>query len=191
MDSRVYFRWPIILLATSLGLASLACSLDLGGPQPSGPPIQVKPKAAATLGSVWESAVLNAVDQEVTVIIDEKQLTAYLALRMQQIAGPIHIGPQVFLRDGLMRVYGVTSQGPFRASFLLTISPEVDSDGNISFDLTEAELGPLAAPEWLRNSLSTFLTEAFTGELGPMATGIRINTIAISDGEMAIVGKLR
>jgi hypothetical protein len=191
MNSRAFFRWHILLLAAGLGLASLACSLDLGGPSPPAPLTQVKPKAAATLGSAWESAVLNAVDQEVTVIVDEKQLTAYLALRMQDIEAPISVSPQIFLRDGLMRIYGLTSRGPFQASFLIAISPEVDSDGNISFDLVEAKLGPMAAPAVLRNSISAILTEAFTGKLGPMATGIRINTIAISDGEMAIVGKLR
>jgi hypothetical protein len=187
----MYIRWQIILLATSLGLASLACSLDLGGPQAPGTPIEVKPKAAASLDSLWESAVVNAADQEVTVIINEKQLTSYFALRLQDFNLPVRISPQVFLRDGLLRIYGVTNQGPFRASFLFTISPEVDSDGNISFDLSAAELGPLAAPKALRNSLSAILSEAFTGRLGPMATGIRINTIAISDGEMAIIGRLR
>jgi hypothetical protein len=35
------------------------------------------------------------------------------------------------------------------------------------------------------------LTEAFTGTLGSMATGIRITSLAIADGQVAIVGSPR
>ena len=60
-----------------------------------------------------------------------------------------------------------------------------------SFELTTAEVGPIPAPGALKDSVSAILTEAFTGTLGSLATGIRVTSLAITNGEMAIVGELR
>jgi hypothetical protein len=35
------------------------------------------------------------------------------------------------------------------------------------------------------------ITEAFTGSIGPLATGIRLTAVAIDNGEMAIQGQVR
>jgi len=43
----------------------------------------------------------------------------------------------------------------------------------------------------LKDSISAILTEAFTGTLGSLATGIRVTSLAVADGQMAIVGELR
>ena len=35
------------------------------------------------------------------------------------------------------------------------------------------------------------ITEAFAGPIGSLATGLRVTSIAIEDGELALVGELR
>jgi hypothetical protein len=191
MNSKAYFRWPIKLVTAVVVLTSLSCSLHLGGPSPPAPRIEVKPKAASSLLRLWNTEVLDADGGDIALIIDEQQLTSYLALYLTKAEAPIAIDPQVSLRRGDIQFYGTSRGGPFTASFLISLSPGVDSDGNIFLDLTATELGPFVVPEIIRHPLSAILTEALTGRIGPIATGIRINTIAISDGEMAIVGTLR
>jgi hypothetical protein len=43
----------------------------------------------------------------------------------------------------------------------------------------------------LNESISAIIDEAFTGKLGPMATGIRFEKISIDNGWMEITGRLR
>jgi hypothetical protein len=46
-------------------------------------------------------------------------------------------------------------------------------------------------PDMLKNSVSAAISEAFAGSLGPLATGIEIKSIDISDGEMTLTGRFR
>ncbi len=125
------------------------------------------------------------------VILSESQLTSFLAARLAAQEKPALTQPQVYLRQGQLQIYGVAIQGPLRANVLVSIAPAVQSDGTIAFEIASADFGPLPAPNALKDSLSAILTEAFTGTLGSLATGIRITSLAIADGEMAIVGEIR
>lgn len=185
-----YFILASVFL--SLFLTSLACQIDLGGPELPGPPIPTQIDAAQTLKQLWESAALDASGAgQVTVLINEIQLTSLLAQRMETKDNPVLQEPQVYLRNNAILIYGITESGPFKASVLLGIKPVVDTEGELSFDLTTAEFGPIPAPSALKDTVSAILTEAFTGTIGSLATGIRVKTIAISEGEMAIIGELR
>jgi hypothetical protein len=114
-----------------------------------------------------------------------------LSERFESDEEPILRHPQVFLREGEIRIYGTASAGVFEAGALLSIQPIISSNGDVEFDITTAEFGPVPAPAALTLVLSELLTEAFTGTLGSMATGIRITSFAIADGQIAIVGSPR
>ena len=43
----------------------------------------------------------------------------------------------------------------------------------------------------LRSSLSGVLSEALAGPMGTLATGIRVTSVAVSEGDLAIVAELR
>lgn len=110
---------------------------------------------------------------------------------METKDNPVLQEPQVYLRNNAILIYGITESGPFKASVLLGIKPVIEAEGELSFDLITAEFGPIPAPSALKDTVSAILTEAFTGTIGSLATGIRVKTIAISEGEMAIIGELR
>jgi hypothetical protein len=128
---------------------------------------------------------------QVTILFDERQFTGFLQTRMQANDTPLLINPQIYLRDGQILVHGIFERGILKATALLRIEPMVGSEGELSLRLEEATVGPVPAPDLLKESVSALLTEALTGSVGSLATGIRITSIAISDGEMAIVGELR
>ncbi|NIS81526.1 MAG: hypothetical protein GTO14_15290 [Anaerolineales bacterium] len=185
-------RNSIAIVAIFVLLSILACQFDLGGPAPPGEPISTQPEAAQTLIQMWQAAIIDAATTgRVLVLLNETQLTSLLAQRMEANENPALLEPQVFLRHDAIQIYGITERGAFKASILLGITPVIDAEGELTLDLTIADFGPIPAPSALKDTVSAILTEAFTGTIGPLATGIRLTTIAISDGEMAIVGELR
>jgi hypothetical protein len=188
LPSKVSFH-PF-LLAASIVVTGVACQISVGGPKPPGEIIHASEASATELADNWDSA-LSLETGEVTLVITEQQLTSFLSERFKSDEDPILRHPQVFLRDGEIRIYGTASAGVFEAGALLSIQPIVSSGGDVEFDITTAEFGPVPAPGALTTVLSELLTEAFTGTLGSMTTGIRITSFAIADGQIAIVGSPR
>jgi uncharacterized protein YpmS len=179
-----------LLLAISIAAAGLACQIRVGGPEPPAEIIPASESSAMELADNWDSA-LSLDSDEVTLVISEQQLTSFLSERFESDEDPILRHPQVFLRDGEIRIYGTASAGVFEAGALLSIQPIVSSGGDVEFNITTAEFGPVPAPGAMTTVLSELLTEAFTGTLGSMATGIRITSFEIADGQIVIVGSPR
>lgn len=185
-------RLPLGLSALGLIVSGLACQINVGGPTPPSEPIQVSTLEAMQLEENWRAAFeADPIDGRVTLVITERELTAFLAARMADAQNPLLKEPQVRLQAGEIQIFGVATAGPLEASALLSIQPLVDSEGVLAFNITTAEVGPVPIPDTLKQGLSDLLTEAFTGNLGSVATGIRITSLAIADGEASIVGELR
>lgn len=189
---------PILLL--SLVLSSLACTVFVGGPDYSSlPPIPVSAEAAASIQEELRRAVeAGAQTGVITVNLTEPQVTSYLAARMQtdpqlqqSDRKPMITDPQVYLRDGQMQIYGKTEQGMFAANIGIIVQVGVDANGQPLIEITSADFGPFPAPEGLKNAITAMVREAYTGSLGPVATGLRIDTISITGGVMSITGRIR
>lgn len=182
----------IACAALTLGVSTLACTLNVGGPKLPAEPIPTSQAAAQEILEAWESAAgASGTTGEVRLIITESQLTSLVATRLAENPDAVLKDPQVYLRQGQIQIYGTVQQGPLQGSVLLSITPYVQSDGTLGFNLTSADLGPLPAPEAVKDSLSAVITEAFAGPIGTLATGLRVTSIAIEDGELALVGELR
>ena len=182
----------IACAALALGASTLACTLNVGGPERPAEPIPTSQAAAQEILEAWESAAgASNLSGEVRLIITESQLTSLVATRLADDPDAALQDPQIYLRQGQVQVYGTVQQGPLQGSVLLLITPSVQPDGTLGFTLTSADLGPLPAPEAVKESLSALITEAFAGPVGTLATGLRVTSIAIEDGELALVGELR
>jgi len=185
-------RTALILLVISLSTASLACQINIGGPEAPGPAIQASSDMADSFKDLWTSSVQNVDESgEVMLIFNEEQLTSFLSQRLVDQENTLIKNPQVYLRDGMLQIYGTVIQFYMETSILISIVPVLSESGDLSFEIISADLGPFPLPEAMRTSISSILTEAFTGSIGSFATGIRIQSIAIADGELALVGKLR
>lgn len=134
---------------------------------------------------------LDGEAEQVVVILTESQVTSYVADRLSKQSDPLIQQPQVYLRNGEIQIYGRAHQETWEANVAFIISPSLDAAGNLQLDVISAELGPFPAPDAVRESLSVILSEAFTGEVGPVATGIKLTSIAVADGEIALVGEVR
>lgn len=182
----------LLICAAILLLSILACTIHVGGPTYPSQEVPVSTAAAVDL----ESAVQTAVAAEsntgkVTLVITEAQLTSYLAARLQTESGSIFTNPQVYLRDGQIRIYGTVHQGNFQVTSLIVVTAGVDSQGQLKIELTSADFGPLPVPAGLKNIITAGIQEAYTGAIGPAAVGFRLESITVADGTMTIVGQTK
>src|SRR6185503_10432949 len=189
------YIFPIFLV--SLVLTSLACVIFVGGPDYSNlPPIPVSAEAAASIKDEIKRAVEAAADTGViTVNLTEPQITSYLAARLQTDPSlqqsdkkPLMTDPQVYLRDGQMQIYGKTQQGIFTANIAIIVTMGVDANGQPLIEITSADFGPFPAPKGLKDAITAMVREAYTGSVGPVATGLRIESISIANGVMTVIG---
>jgi hypothetical protein len=185
-------RTRILLLMILPLLVTLACTVFTGGPEYTEQAIPVSAEAVESLRQHIEQAVINGAQSgDVYLFITETQLTSYLAFKLAESPDPMFTDPQVYLRDGQMRIYGKTKQGMFTANIGIILEVGVDEQGRAKLQIVSADFGPLPLPEGLNNAITALIEEAYTGSLGPVATGFRIQTILIADGVMGIHGRIR
>ncbi len=181
-----------LLALAVLLLAALACQINIGGPETPEARIPVSTEAVESLTDLWDSAREQALDDgQLTLVVNEAQLTSLLAFRLQEMEEPLFDDPQVYLRDGQIEIFGTAHRGRLTANTRVVLQVEVDENGTPRLELTSADFGPWPVPEELLTGLSAMLDEAFTGRLGPAATGLRVESITIGGGLMAITGKIK
>jgi hypothetical protein len=181
---------PPLCAAAGVVLAALACSVYLGGPEPPGP--QITPAGdSQSIEKAWSDAVALSKDKTVVVVFSEAELTAFLQQKLEASKDNSFHSAQVFLRDGRIQIYGILSAGDASASAILRLRPEVTDQGKINFVLEQAQVGPLNLPAGLLSAVSDVLTEAFTGQVGSIATGFLVQEVLVGDGQIAIRGILR
>jgi hypothetical protein len=193
-------KYAYQIFITTLILTSLACTIFVGGPDFSTlPPIPVSAEAAESIKEEMRRAFEAGLETGVvTFNLTEPQITSYLALRLQTDQAlqqtdrtPLITDPQVYLRDGQMQIYGKTQQGIFAANIGIIVSVGVDEAGQPKIEIVSADFGPFPAPEGIKDAITALIREAYTGSLGPVATGLRIETIAIANGLMSVTGRIR
>jgi len=183
-NSKIFFLF-IALMAT------IACTIFVGGPDIPNQPIPVSAEAVTAMHDEIKAAVeAGAISGEITLRITEIQLTSYLALKFSTDKSPLFTDPQVYLRDGQMRIYGKAKRGVFVGNVGIVLEVGVDENGRPKLQLVSADFGPLKVPDGLNSAITAIIEEAYTGSLGPVATGLRIESITIADGVLTIVGRI-
>lgn len=191
-EKTMKFRQISIFALLALLLASLACTLFVGGPQLPAATVPVSTEAAASVAEQMnQAATAAAASGQMTLSISESQLTSLLTYRLQQESDPILTEPQVLLRDGEIQIYGKAVRGNLQANIRIALAATIDSNGRPQILVTAVDLGPLPAPEGLNNAINALVNEAFTGALGPAALGFRLESISIADGVMTLSGRVK
>jgi hypothetical protein len=174
-------------------LASLACTVFVGGPDYPAQSVPFSSDEVQNMRTQIEEA-LNAGAETgvVTLQITESQLTSYMTLKMQEQPNPPFSDPQVLLRNGQMQMYGKINRGMFAANMVITMNVNVDqTTGLPKIEIASADFGPFPAPEGLNAAISAVIGEAFTGSVGPVAIGFRLESITIADGIMTLTGRIK
>lgn len=181
-----------ILILLIILCATLACTIFIGGPDYPDRIIPVSTEDVGILQISIDQAMTAGVDSGgLTISITESQLTSFLAMKLEQQSDPIFSKPQVYLQDNQIQIYGTATRGYLQATISIILSARIDDAGKLLLELISADFGPLPVPDGLRDAITALIEEAFTGTIGPFATGIRLTDIIISDGVMAITGQIK
>jgi hypothetical protein len=186
-------KHKILFSILILMLASLACSIFVGGPDY---PTQTVPVSTSEVQNmqtqVATAFVAGAESGYVTLSITESQLTSLVAAKMAEKESPPFTDPQILLRDNQLQLYGKIKRGSFTANMLITATVGIDaSTGAPKIEIVTADFGPFSAPEGLNATVDAIVAEAFTGSIGPVAIGFRLESITIADGVMTMVGRIK
>jgi len=184
-------KFYIFVLA--LLLSSLACTIAVGGPEYPAQTIPASSDESQTMLEQIEQAFLSGAETGViTLQLTESQLTSFMADKLAQQTNPPFTDPQVHLRDGQMKMYGKIKRGWFTATMLITMNVTVDEvTGQPKIEIASADFGPIPAPEGVNSAVSAIIDEVFTGSLGPVAVGFRLDSITIADGVMTLTGRIK
>ncbi len=183
----------LYLFIVSLVVSSLACSINVGGPEYPAQTVPASPTDAQALRDMIQQAMITGAETGViTLSITENQLTGFMAEKLAQQTNPPFTDPQILLRNGQMQMYGKVTQGWFTANMLITMNVTIDEiTGQPKMQIVSADFGPVPAPEGINNAVSALIDEAFTGSFGPVAVGFRLETITIADGIMTLTGRIK
>ena len=185
-------KFSLLVAPVVLFLTIIACTLNIGGPAYPLNHIPVSTEAAGEFQSALLTAVAAATETgQVTLVVTEPQLTSYLAGQLEAQTQPLFINPQVYLQNGQVQIYGTATQGYLQATIEIVVTAGVDSQGQLKLELTTADFGPLPVPSGLKGTVTAAIQEAYTGAIGPAATGFRLESITVADGKMTIVGRTK
>ena len=175
-----------------IALASISCSLFVGGPTYEATAIPTSPESAGSLPEQIQGAETAAApDGRLTFQISEGQLTSYVAQKLAELSDPLITDPQVLLRDGQITVYGTAHSGLLTAKIRVSMRVSADESGQPRIEITGTDFGPFPVPQGLNAAVSSMVQEALTGVLGPVAIGFRLESITVGDGDMTLTGRLK
>lgn len=181
-----------LIIVMIIFFLTTACLINLGGPQYPETSIPVSPDALTSLQDDIKTAMLSANEiGQITLFITETQLTSFIADKLESQQDPIFTQPQAYLRDGQLRIFGTITRGFIQVTTSVIMTPGIDSSGKLSLELTSADFGPLPVPETLRQVVTSLVSEAYTGSLGPLATGFQLESVIIAEGAMMIIGRIK
>lgn len=190
MQNKTIFALFLLVIAT------MACTVFVGGPEYPQTNIPVSTEAVGSIQEQLEQAAQQAAQTgELKLALNESQITSMVAYKLQEQtqAGedPLLTEPQVLLRNGEIQIYGKAKQGNLQANVRIVLAANIDESGKPQISVTSTDFGPFQAPEGLNTTISKMVNEALTGALGPAAIGFRLEDISIADGVMTFSGRIK
>jgi hypothetical protein len=181
-----------IFVALIVLIISMACMINVGGPDYPKFPIPVSTEELISLQEqIQEAIVAGAQSGQITLFFTESQLTSFLASKFDSQKKPILTQPQAYLQNNQIQIYGTVIKGYLKATVSLIMTASIDPEGKLLLELSSADFGPLPVPDSLKGIITSLITEAYTGSLGTFATGFNLESIVIANGAMMIVGQLK
>lgn len=123
------------------------------------------------------------------ITITEEQLTEFVYLQLEGVAGDQVSDLEVKLNDGVIEVSGGMTQRGFLLPVKMVAEAEVDAAGRPSLKIISASAGPFSVPSDMISDLERSINHAFEDELNSLAPNLQIESIVIRDGLMIISGR--
>jgi hypothetical protein len=189
MNSKAFLlRFGFLVIILSI----IACTINIGGPTYPDQSIPVSTEAAGEIQPAVQTAVSAAgASGQIALVLTETELTSFLYYRLKTQSKPLFENPQVYLQDGQIRIYGTAHKGYFLATVSIILTAGINDQGQLNLEMTSADFGPLPIPSGISEAITSIIREAYTGAIGPMATGFRLENVTIDNGTMSITGAIK
>ena len=171
-------------------LSTLACSLNFWSTATQEPVVPVTTEAVESLEETAQSAFQEAQNSgELSLVINEAQLTSIFAFELEEQAGEIINNLQLLLRDGQIQMTGDLNNEDFSASVKAIVEVSVDPVGRPSLNVISANLGPFPAPGDMVSEVEMVMNKAFQEQIKSMAPEMHVEEVIIDSGKMTITGR--
>jgi hypothetical protein len=187
-----------ISTASALALvfaALLACGslpgtgpLSVGGPTPGYSPVPVSTEAIQSLANKLDS--LGATSGEVTISITESELTSIVEQQMAAQPNSAFSKPQVYLRDGKIKLYATVTTNNLQANALIVFNA-VLQDNHLQVAIDTADFGPVPVPQTVLDSLTSTINNQLAPLGSRLPTGVALKDIAIADGQLTMTALVK
>jgi uncharacterized protein YpmS len=180
-----------IVMLLALMFASLACNLSSRSTPEIAETIPVTTEAVGSLLDKLHAAEEQARSGgEVELVITEAEVTSLMAFELQKEQPQMISDLQIRLRDGQVQIKGTYKDGDLSLPLEVVAKPEVSAEGNFRIILDSAKIGPVAAPDILRNQIQALLDEQITSSLDLAGQEYIVTSVNIADGLMTIRGRM-
>jgi hypothetical protein len=182
----------LVFILSMLVLVGLACSLG-GQDEALGPPggsISVNQEAADRLKQNFNQALQEATgSREASLRITNEEITSLVAQELTETGQIPMSNPQVWFTSGRIYITGqMNSVGPVEVDSLIVATAVVEA-GRMVVKVEEAQMGPLAFPDTLIESMTQTVNETLAGL--QVDADLEITRIEILEGEMFVIGHRR
>ena len=185
--------WLSALIIVLL-LSSLSCNLPgRNSAEPTTlPTIPVTTQAVESLQDTIDLAkeAFNN-NQTAEITVSETQLTSLAALELESDFQIPLTDPQIYLRDGQVSIFASLTQNQIAVPVEIVLEVNTDGQGNLVYQITKGQLGPLPIPENLLNRLTDRLDEIIASKTTVDNSRIFIESITLGDGNMTLRGYKR
>lgn len=185
----------ILLSLAALLAGVLACNMPRRGGSITvveNTPIPVSIEAVATLQNNLEQAATQAaLNREVSLQVTEEQLTSLVATQLEKEGDERLQNPQILLRNGQIELQADVQESGVSMPLVVALTVGVDANGQPTYQVASASLGPLPLPDSMLEELSTRLDSTLSARVLPETENLVIENITIADGVMTITGYTR
>ena len=183
----------ILTIIFIAAMISIACNFQgFRGNQPR-ETIPVTTQAANNL----QEKILEALDevasgkQNITLSIEEAELTSLVAFELQKIPEPQILEPQIYLRDGQVQVFASLKEANVSTPIQLVIEAQAGADGYPQYQVVSAMMGPVPLPGPVLDQITSLIDRVLSEKIHSQAHQVFIHSIQIADGVMTIQGESR
>ena len=171
-----------------LALAAMACNLP--SQRNAVPPtvVPLSPQEAEQFEENLQATLTNTEPgREVSVTIQEGQLSSYLAAQLADQDEPVISNPRVRMTSGRMEIIAQVKQG-ITVEAKSVVVPSVDSNGKPRLLVESVTLGSLPVPESLVSQMQGVVDNILDDYLASADTSFRITKIDITEGQTVVSG---
>lgn len=191
MKNNLHIRVRIISVLLVITLSSLACQVQVGGPEPPSRKIPFSQEAAISAEQIWKSSVENSTSNRVAFTFTEEQITSYVTMHLQSNKNFTFSEPQIYLDNDTISIFGKAEQGLFSANVHIALQSTTDGVGTLSFEIITADFGPLPVPSNFLENFSSIINNILNGSIIPGGSNFQIQNVFISNGMITIEGTLK